>query len=395
MLHSYAFKNFQSFADRTEVSLTLNDKAPAHAWQARSMGGQRLTTALAVLGANGAGKTVALKPLVFASWFITHSFDAPPDSDIPLAPHFGPESEAPTEIEVEAEDAQGVLWRYVLHATKKRVVHESLHRMVKKFNYVFTRDLNDTGDGYIVKQQGFGMPAGEALKVRPNASLISTARQYGVEMANHLTRFNLTTNVDVQGRTSFEAAQLSKAAELFAGNSALRDQMEVLLKSWDLGLSGVSLHEITRPMSDGATAKEWVPFGVHTVRDGSTRGLHFAYESSGTQAAFVLLSRLLTVLSLGGVAVIDEMDADLHSHMIEPVLDLFANPATNPHNAQVIFSAHTPHVLNVLHKAQVLFVEKRNCESEAYRADTIKGLRADDNLFAKYMAGALGAVPQV
>jgi len=33
--------------------------------------------------------------------------------------------------------------------------------------------------------------------------------------------------------------------------------------------------------------------------------------------------------------------------------------------------------------------------SEAWRLDSIKGLRADDNLYAKYMAGAYGAIPQV
>jgi len=396
MLHSYAFKNFQSFADRAEVSLRLNDKAPVHGWQARSIGGQRLSTALAVMGSNGAGKTIALKPLVFAAWFVASSFDAPPDAEIPLQPHFAPADDKPTEIEVEAEDAQGVLWRYVLHATQKRVVHESLHRMVKKFNYVFTRDLNDAGDGYIIKQQGFGMPAAEALKVRPNASLISTARQYGVETAEHLARFVLATNVDILGRTKYEGTQLTKAAELFANNPALREQMVALLKSWDLGLSDVVLHELSSPSPDGATtSKFWTPFGVHTTRDGVVHPLHFLNESSGTQTAFVLLSRLLTALSLGGVAVVDEMDADLHSHMIEPVLDLFANPSTNQHNAQLIFSAHAPQVLNVLNKAQVVFVEKRDCESTAYRGDSIKGLRADDNLFAKYMTGALGAVPRV
>jgi len=215
-------------------------------------------------------------------------------------------------------------------------------------------------------------------------------------VADHLSRFNLVTNVNVLGRTKFEASQINRAAELLAGAPALRDQMVHLLKSWDLGLSDVQLHEITFPSRDGETAsKVWTPFGVHTTRNGEARQLHFLSESSGTQTAFVLLSRLLAVLATGGIAVIDELDADLHSHMVEPVLDLFANPSTNPNDAQLIFSAHTPHVLNFLNKAQVLFVEKRECESTAYRADTIKGLRADDNLFAKYMSGALGAVPQV
>ena len=394
MLHSYSFKNFQSFADRTEVSMVLNNKAPAHGWQTRSVAGTRLSLALGVMGANGAGKTIALKPLAFTAWFVAFSFDAPPTDDIPVLPHFA-HTDTPTEFESEAEDVEGVLWRYVLHATPKKVVHEALYRKRERFNYVFTRDLNDSGDGYIIKQQGFGMPHAEALKVRANASLISTARQYGVEIAKHVADFHLVHNVNVRGRSTFAPEQVLRAADLFARAQPLREQMIGLLKSWDLGLSDVAIREVTRTKSDATASKVWVPFGVHEARNGAKHILNFHDESSGTQAAFVLLGRVLTALSEGGLAVIDELDSDLHPHMVEPVLDLFDNPATNPHKAQLIFSAHTPQVLTVLQKAQVLFIEKRSCESTAYRGDTIKGLRADDNLLAKYMAGALGAVPQV
>jgi len=48
-----------------------------------------------------------------------------------------------------------------------------------------------------------------------------------------------------------------------------------------------------------------------------------------------------------------------------------------------------------LHRAQVTFVEKTNCASVAYRGDSIEGLNSEHNLYAKYMAGVLGAVPQV
>ena len=59
-------------------------------------------------------------------------------------------------------------------------------------------------------------------------------------------------------------------------------------------------------------------------------------------------------------------------------------------------SASGREVLSLLHKAQVVLVEKDdNCESDAWRLDSVKGVRADDNLYAKYMAGAYGAIPQV
>jgi hypothetical protein len=82
--------------------------------------------------------------------------------------------------------------------------------------------------------------------------------------------------------------------------------------------------------------------------------------------------------------------------MLHPILDLFFSPKTNPKNAQVIFTCHSVEVLSLLHKSQVILVEKnQECVSDAWRLDSVKGVRADDNLYAKYMAGAYGAIPQV
>jgi hypothetical protein len=62
----------------------------------------------------------------------------------------------------------------------------------------------------------------------------------------------------------------------------------------------------------------------------------------------------------------------------------------------LIFTSHSIEVLGQLHKGQVLLVEKdANCNSQAWRLDSMHGVRADDNLYAKYMAGAYGAVPQL
>ncbi len=108
MLHRYAFSNFQSFLEHTEVSLQLNGKVPQVGWEVHSLGGHRLSTVAAVIGANGSGKTSLLKPLVFVAWFLKSSFMAPVDAPIPVSPHFSAPDE-PTEIEVEAEGLDGQL----------------------------------------------------------------------------------------------------------------------------------------------------------------------------------------------------------------------------------------------------------------------------------------------
>jgi len=391
VLHSYAFSNFQSFRERTEVDLTLNRKVALTDWMADTPTGERVSKLMAVIGPNGSGKTALLKPMAFMSWFIGQSFQQPPDASIPVTPHFSTPNE-PSEFEV-VVDFDGTLWRYVLRCTPERVLHEALYQKRERFGYVFVRDWDAEAKSYVVKQQDFGLPAQEARKVRPNVSLIAWAAQFGVPLATRIVAPYVVTNVNVLGRLPMGEQVMLVAARHFSEHPDQRVRMDRLLSTWDLGLSGVELQEvpINSPQEPGQTV--WMPFGRHRSHDIEAR-LPFALESSGTQGAFVLLARLLEALEIGGLAVIDEFENDLHPHMLEPILDLFANPATNPNQAQLLFTCHAMEVLNLVQKSQVLLIQKNtDCESAASRMDAVSGIRSDDNFYAKYMAGAYGAVP--
>jgi uncharacterized protein len=396
MLHRYSVSNFQSFLEPVEVSLALNGKVPPTDWEAVSPFGQRLTTALGVIGPNGAGKTALLKPIVFAAWFINESFQAKPDAPIPVSPHFSA-ADQPVELEFEADGTDGRMWRYVLKATRERVLHEALYQLKERYTYVFIRDWDVETQSYRIKQKDFDFAPKEARRVRPNASLISTAAQYGVELAQYLANLAVQSNIVVSGRLPYRPEiELPNAAWHFSENEAQQHEMTRLLKSWDLGLTDVQLRQIAVQGVGEERGTILLPFGLHAGRDGRSHELSFVDESSGTQSAFVLLSRLLQALSLGGLAVIDEFESDLHPHMLEPILELFASPKTNPKQAQLLFTCHSPEVLNLLHKSQIMLVEKSEaCESTAWRMDTVKGIRNDDNFYGKYMAGAYGAVPRL
>jgi hypothetical protein len=347
---------------------------------------------MAVIGPNASGKTALIKPAAFLAWFIAHSFQQiKPEAQIPITPHLAAPSE-PSEFEVTA-DFDGKLWRYVLRCTPERVLHEALYVKRERFSYVFIRDWDAKDANYSVKQQDFGFAAQEARKVRPNASLISTAAQYGVPLAKKFASALVMTNVNVLGRIPMGEQALTSAAQHFSLNALQRAHMERLLSGWDFGLSGVELREIPANNPRQPDQKIWTPFGKH-IADKTTFTLPFVLESSGTQAAFVLLSLLLHTLEFGGLAIIDEFENDLHPHMLEPILGLFSNPDSNPHNAQLLFTCHAVEVLNLVHKSQVTLVEKdERCESTACRMDAVEGIRSDDNFYAKYMAGAYGAVP--
>jgi predicted ATPase len=388
VLHSYAFTNFQSFRERVEVDLIISRKVAMTEWMTEAATGERVSKLMAVIGPNGSGKTALLKPIVFMSWFIANSFQLPPNAGIPITPHLAAGSE-PSELECML-DFDGKLWRYVLRCTPERVLHEALYLKRERFGYVFIRDWDAATNSYAVKQQDFGLAPQEARKVRPNVSLIAWAAQFGVPLAARMATPNVNSNVNVLGRVQQD---LQSAAQHFSTHPEQRKLMEQLLSTWDLGLSGVELLEVSVNNPQQPDQKVWVPFGKHKNRVAEFQ-LPFALESSGTQGAFVLLSRLLQTLEVGGLAVIDEFENDLHPHMLEPILDLFANPSTNPRQAQLLFTCHAVEVLNLVHKSQVMLVQKNEeCESSASRMDAVEGIRNDDNYYAKYMAGAYGAVP--
>lgn len=358
--------------------------------------GYRLNKVAAVVGANGSGKTQLIKPLAFLSWFVCHSFlGSKPEDNIPFQPH-ALFSKADSEFELNFL-LNNEEFRYRLVINTNRVTHESLHKKTSHlFSYIFSRNLKADSSGYELKQQGFSFAPAQAKSIRGNASLLSAAYNYDVpEAADFVHYFDkMIFNLNVLGRRHFNQGDLFESAELFYQNSALNQNMQQIICGLDLGMTSVRISEAEARNNSGDISKLYIPSGIHQLGDTSFE-LPFFEESSGTQSAFVLLSRILPVLDRGGIAIIDELDNDLHPHLLPHLMDLFKFERSNPHQAQLIFTCHTPEVLNLLKKHQVYLVQKDQQQSEAWRLDEVAGLRADDNLYAKYMAGALNAVPDL
>ena len=394
MLHRYAFSNFQSFKERTEVSLLLDARVPEGVWSATVPSGERVSSVMAFVGPNASGKTALLKAVAFMDWFMVASFQSSPTEPLLFEPHAA-NKQTPSEFEMEF-DFEGKLWRYELRTTPQRVLHEALFTKRQRMGYVFTRDWDEQRQAYVVKQQDFGFNQAEAIKTRPNASLIATAAQYGVPLAQRIGQRNVWGNITQKGRLVSSDSQLFAAGEFFSQNTDAQEAMKRLLVGWDLGLSDIDLRLVKTVSPNNTRQFNWLPFGIHKNTDGTRFELDFFQESSGTQGAFILLPRLLAALQTGELAIIDEFENDLHPHMLGPILDLFANPATNPKGAQLLFTCHAMEVLNILHKSQITLVEKdANNQSTSWRLDSVQGIRHDDNFYAKYMAGAYGAIPQL
>lgn len=394
MIKNLVFENFYSFAEETIIDFGLGKK-PTPSGYDIDVDGERWNKAIAIVGANGSGKTQLLKPLAFLSWFVSNSFlGNDPDDQIPCSPHaLQPDQLTRFELEFLLD---GVDYRYQLELTPKEVINEALFaKTSSQFSYLFKREKTETG--YHFKHKGFPFAKTKAEELRGNASLISAAHSYDVKEARPLVEFfdRIQTNVHSSGRRHFQFDAVMKTAGKFEKQPELKTRMSEVLSRFDLGLSGVEIRKVMARDSSGQEEPLYLPFGQHQNDEGSQFELPFFEESSGTQSAFVLLEPILKTLHQGGIAVIDELDNDLHPHLVPELMDWFRFEHTNPHQAQLIFTCHSPEVLDRLQKHQVYLVEKHNQRSEAWRLDEVAGLRADDNLYAKYMAGALGAVPDL
>ncbi|WP_396587454.1 ATP/GTP-binding protein [Bermanella sp. R86510] len=394
MIKNIVFSNFHSFASETLIDFALGQKPTPSGFDITTEQG-RFNKAIAIVGANGSGKTQLLKPLAFLSWFVRDSFlKMDPEHDIPCAPHRLQESQS-TKFELEfAMDS--VDYRYQLEITAKEVIFEGLfEKTSSQYSYLFKREKTESG--YTFKQKGFPLPKAQAERIRGNASIIAAAHNYDIAEARAFVEFfhRVTTNVHSGGRKHFQHGDMLQTAARLQKHPELRERLSQAMCQFDLGLSEVEIREITGRDENGREETLYLPFGKHTTDEGECFELAFFEESSGTQSAFVLLEPILETLDKGGIAIIDELDNDLHPHLIPHILEWFEYEHTNPQQAQLIFTCHTPEVLNLLQKHQVYLVEKHNQESEAWRLDDMAGLRADDNLYAKYMAGALGATPEL
>lgn len=408
MIYSFTFKNFCSFAN--SATILFEDIRKGVETKSNmfidNQAGDRLSKIMIVVGANASGKTSALKALAFLSWFVRNSFvDLKGEKEeIPIDNFaFSEDKESPSEFELVFEHKY-TIYKYILHLTRTHVVKEELYKkeQTQHFNYLFKRNWNSKSDNSDIVQR-INLKT-EVVKeiLRKNVSLIAASVAIKNDFLTDIATFweKIISNVYRLGKSwdtfSLGDRGLFEATEAYSKNQNLFQKVVQFLRDIDLGLDDISIEEAeAHDPKTGEKNKVYVPYGIHKIKE-KTYKLPFIFESSGTKNMFVLLHFLMPAIEQGGVAVIDELEIDLHPHALPQIIELFANPVTNPKNSQLLFTSHSLEVLNHLEKEQIILVDKREgCQSQVYRLDDLKGVRRDDNIYAKYMAGAYGAVPNI
>lgn len=381
------------------VDFSVNKNAPEGASYFEGGQGDRLAKAMVVIGPNASGKTNLFKSFGFLDWFITSSFSFSEevDEEMPFKQFLFSSKTQPTKLSLDFE-IKGLFYRYNLELDLKRVYLEKLSTRdpeTKRFKSLFKRQWNTKSNKYSFDLKGFDLPNDFSQLVRPNASVISTASYINHKESKQIINyFNncFRTNVFESGHVS--QVRVSNAVAYYDKNPEIKKIAEEILSKFDLGISRILINK-RKEEEDGIPGTYTVKSFHKYIDKDEEVSLPFQYESNGTRRLYVLLKFILEVLKEGGVAVIDEIDSDLHPAVLPHLLGLFTSKESNPENAQIIFSTHNVQIINQLDKQQIVFVEKNPGEgSTSWKLSDMK-VRADENFFAKYMAGSYGAVPHI
>ena len=121
-------------------------------------------------------------------------------------------------------------------------------------------------------------------------------------------------------------------------------------------------------------------------------------ESEGTQKITELLGLIFLILWGGKLLVIDELDAKLHPLLTRAIIQLFTNPKTNPHGAQLVFTTHDTNQLHLdyVRRDEIWFTEKSPVEAtELYSHIEFKDFDPSMDITEQYVNGRYGAIPRI
>lgn len=414
MLIRFRVENFRSIKEEQELSLVASSLSehPENVVHVERYDLDLLRTA-AIYGPNASGKSTVVAALRFMRDAVEESHRLwKPDGGIPRTP-FALDAVSRNAHSLFAVDIllDDVRYEYGFVVDSARVLEEWLFAYPKgKKQEWFAREASRKPE-FTFSRLMPGENRAIAELTRPNSLFLSAAAQNNHQsLAPIHGWFSRLIPVGVEKRKTLELA-----ASQLCLHDHLRAQVLEILRAADLGITGIEpieedLASFARRFdmeSDDPRLAELpslltrraggVQFQHHAGSASDGTVLLYEQESEGTKTLFALAGAIVIVIRSGGVLVVDELDRSLHPHLALKIVSLFNDPATNPHNAQLIFNTHDTNLLDneLLRRDQIWFTEKG--DDGATRLFPLTDFRARkyENLERGYLQGRYGAVPSV
>jgi len=412
MLLRFEVANHRSISQPAELSMIAVDKDRT-ATRGFGLLNEQVLTVAGIYGPNASGKSNVISAIAWLSQAVGTSLRAW-GQVIPRDPfRFGRGRDMPSEFEVELV-VNGVRYTYQLEFDDLQVLFEGLYSYPERRRRVlFEREGEE-----IHFRRGLGALAGTRELLTPTTLALSAAMRFNdpevQPFGRHLAGMRVfgTRRVAFAGRVRSPSLGLGITERLFytagglPGQATLFDDSELglpdqreaaltLLRFADLGIDDVKVVENPEIGAPGQPRRELVL--IHRAAD-EELPFNLANESAGTLTWLALIGPALAALRSGEIMLFDEIDASLHPKLSARLLELFQDPATNPHGAQLIFTTHDTSLLGHLNRDEVWLTEKGEGGATSLTALAEFGgdkVRRSLNLEKAYLQGRFGAVPEL
>ncbi|MCS4593321.1 ATP-binding protein [Brevibacterium sediminis] len=416
MLISIAVTNFLSFKHRTEMSFVRPNKAQKKAPQGWPH--PEISTVSAIYGANASGKSNLISVFNVISELFGATTDEPRvPSRFAGSDHGSEDSGSTFEVEFIAERIE---YRYTVKFGNGQIDFELLEAYYSSRATPLFRRTPGPDDTIEVKfsPKLTGPKKSVVDLTNPKQLLLSRFN----ELKNNPLRApyeGLVESIHVIDGHHLTNASEGLIAQIDHLSEESQEQAKEFLRQADVGIEDVqvekrskeelkSLREAMSKFLDGDDLDEAVERQSHRVTfdhrgEEGLFSLPLGAESTGTRAMLCFIMLAIQALKSGATLVIDEIDSSLHPLLLREAIDLFKNPTTNPSQAQLVYSTHDISLLDeaplqnaLLDPDQIWFVDKDNSGiSSIYSLEDFEGIRAETNVYRRYLLGQFGGVPNV
>lgn len=414
MLLRFEVSNYRSILEPVELTLIAvdEDRSATRGFDKLS---ERVLTVAGIYGPNASGKSNIVDALAWLSRAVATSLREW-DDFIPREAHkFGSGPSVPTRFALDLM-VDGIRYDYQLEVDDTQVIYESLHSFPeRRRRMLFERDANMDIDF----RRGTEAQLATRELLTPTTLALSAARRYSDPNISAVAR--AISGFSLQGlrkkrrgkrgggvpsfmhRSSptarlFDAGLDQRQEALFdeeaPRRSATAETALALLRFADMGIDDVRIVEESDDERIGPRRRVQM---VHRT-DAQPVAFELHDESEGTQTWFRLIGPTLEALATGNVLLFDEIDASLHPRLSARLLELFQDPATNAHGAQLIFTTHDTSLLGSLNRDEVWLTDKLDKGATTLTALAEFGgdrVRRSTNLEKAYLQGRFGAVPEL
>ncbi|MBR3593165.1 MAG: ATP-binding protein [Clostridia bacterium] len=382
MLIQFTIENHRSIKNNAVISFAASKDKSLEANLLHPDEKKTLLPAIALYGANAAGKSNVLHALMtMKEMVIGEASKVSKGQKLPWEP-FG-DTTTPTTFEI-VFIYQGVRYAYGYSFDDKKIYTEYLYYWPNgREALIFSRE-----NGKYEFRENVNEQLTLSNRTPDNKLYLVSSNDWNLPQTENAYKWfleKLTFLMEEEPATSETVAQIISGDEKKA-----RILKELLLA--DLGITDVTVKNIS--------GKSPVITTTHRIigEDGSVE--HFQLlmdqESSGTQRFFARIGGWLQALENGALLVVDEIEDSLHPLLTKRLIEMVQDNSVNTNGAQILFTTHDAMLLdlNFLRRDQIWFADKneKTCATELYSLASFSP-RKGENVRKGYLQGRFGAIP--